>query len=62
MKSAQDLLEKIIYPNYDQFKESAKTFMEESDSNFFSSLGNRWEPFYQKKMRIDVSKIYKSAF
>ncbi|RHZ78431.1 hypothetical protein Glove_165g51 [Diversispora epigaea] len=62
LESAQNLLEKIIYSTFDQFKETAKSFMEKSDINFFSSLGHRWEPFYHKKIRVDVSKIYKSAF
>ncbi|RHZ46570.1 hypothetical protein Glove_613g2 [Diversispora epigaea] len=62
LESAQNLLEKIIYPTFDQFKETAKSFMEKSDINFFSSLGHRWEPFYHKKIRVNVSKIYKSAF
>ncbi|RHZ66805.1 hypothetical protein Glove_305g6 [Diversispora epigaea] len=41
LESAQNLLEKIIYPTFDQFKETAKSFMEKSDINFFSSLGYR---------------------
>ncbi|RHZ57139.1 hypothetical protein Glove_393g51 [Diversispora epigaea] len=53
LESAQDLLEKIIYSTLDQFKETAKSFMEKSDINFFSSLGHRWEPFYHKKIRVD---------
>ncbi|RHZ71632.1 hypothetical protein Glove_256g100 [Diversispora epigaea] len=52
LESAQDLLEKIIYPTFDQFKETAKSFMEKSDINFFSSLDHRWEPFYHKKIRL----------
>ncbi|RHZ89209.1 hypothetical protein Glove_18g90 [Diversispora epigaea] len=56
LESAQDLLEKIIYPTFDQFKETAKSFMEKSDINFFSSLGHRWEPFYHKKIRVDLTK------
>ncbi|RHZ78430.1 hypothetical protein Glove_165g50 [Diversispora epigaea] len=55
LESAQNLLEKIIYSTFDQFKETAKSFMEKSDINFFSSLGHRWEPFYHKKIRVDVS-------
>ncbi|RHZ88666.1 hypothetical protein Glove_21g122 [Diversispora epigaea] len=54
LESAQNLLKKIIYPTFDQFKETAKSFMEKSDINFFSSLGHRWEPFYHKKIRVDV--------
>ncbi|RHZ75456.1 hypothetical protein Glove_213g16 [Diversispora epigaea] len=57
LESAQNLLEKIIYPTFDQFKETAKSFMEKSDINFFSSLGHRWEPFYHKKIRVDVPSI-----
>ncbi|RHZ75993.1 hypothetical protein Glove_208g10 [Diversispora epigaea] len=57
LESAQNLLEKIIYPTFDQFKETAKSFMEKSDINFFSSLGHRWEPFYHKKIRVDVPPI-----
>ncbi|RHZ87465.1 hypothetical protein Glove_34g106 [Diversispora epigaea] len=56
LESAQNLLEKIIYPTFDQFKETAKSFMEKSDINFFSSLGHRWEPFYHKKIRVDLTK------
>ncbi|RHZ80616.1 hypothetical protein Glove_134g203 [Diversispora epigaea] len=41
LESAQNLLEKIIYPTFDQFKETAKSFMEKSDINFFSSLGDK---------------------
>ncbi|RHZ50540.1 hypothetical protein Glove_495g54 [Diversispora epigaea] len=52
----QDLLEKIIYPTLNQFKETAKSFMEKFDINFFSSLGHRWEPFYHKKIRVDLTK------
>ncbi|RHZ88373.1 hypothetical protein Glove_23g193 [Diversispora epigaea] len=40
IKSAQDLLEKKIYPNYDEFKESAEFFLRESDNEFFSTLGS----------------------
>ncbi|RHZ87746.1 hypothetical protein Glove_30g67 [Diversispora epigaea] len=57
LESAQNLLEKIIYLTFDQFKETAKSFMEKSDINFFSSLGHRWEPFYYKKIRVDVPPI-----
>ncbi|RHZ46987.1 hypothetical protein Glove_600g15 [Diversispora epigaea] len=56
LESVQNLLEKIIYPTFDQFKETAKSFMEKSDINFFSSLGHRWEPFYHKKIRVDLTK------
>ncbi|RHZ84364.1 hypothetical protein Glove_82g22 [Diversispora epigaea] len=56
LESAQDLLEKIIYPTLDQFKETAKSFMEKSDINFFSSLGHRWEPFYHKRIQVDLTK------
>ncbi|RHZ69505.1 hypothetical protein Glove_283g10 [Diversispora epigaea] len=56
LESAQNLLEKIIYPTFVQFKETAKSFMEKSDINFFSSLGHRWEPFYHKKIRVDLTK------
>jgi hypothetical protein len=62
LKSAQDLLQKIIYPNYDQFKETAKIFMEESDRDFFYSLGSRWDPFYCKKIQRNVSKIINQHF
>ncbi|RHZ89905.1 hypothetical protein Glove_9g345 [Diversispora epigaea] len=41
IKSAQDLLEKKIYPNYDEFKESAEFFLRESDNEFFSTLGSK---------------------
>ncbi|RHZ47538.1 hypothetical protein Glove_578g61 [Diversispora epigaea] len=56
LESVQNLLEKIIYPTFDQFKKTAKSFMEKSDINFFSSLGHRWEPFYHKKIRVDLTK------
>ncbi|RHZ86251.1 hypothetical protein Glove_53g46 [Diversispora epigaea] len=46
IKSAQDLLEKKIYPNYDKFKESAK---------FFSILSSKWEPYFEKKIRKPVN-------
>ncbi|RHZ45997.1 hypothetical protein Glove_639g10 [Diversispora epigaea] len=41
IKSTQDLLEKKIYPNYDEFKESAKFFLRESDNEFFFTLGSK---------------------
>ncbi|RHZ87204.1 hypothetical protein Glove_39g10 [Diversispora epigaea] len=50
IKSAQDLLEKKIYPNYDEFKESAEFFLRESDNEFFSTLGSKWEPYFEKKI------------
>ncbi|RHZ89901.1 hypothetical protein Glove_9g188 [Diversispora epigaea] len=56
IKSAQDLLEKKIYPNYDEFKESAKFFLRESDNEFFSTLGSKWEPYFEKKIRKPLSK------
>ena len=62
LKSAQDLLEKKIYPNYDEIKESAKFFLRESDNEFFSTLGSKWDPYYEKKIRKFVSKIYKLIF
>ncbi|RHZ46034.1 hypothetical protein Glove_637g38 [Diversispora epigaea] len=49
IKSAQDLLEKKIYPNYDEFKESAEFFLKESDNEFFSTLGSKWESYFEKK-------------
>ncbi|RHZ84753.1 hypothetical protein Glove_77g2 [Diversispora epigaea] len=49
IKSAQDLLEKKIYPNYDEFKESAEFFLRESDNEFFSTLGSKWELYFEKK-------------
>ncbi|RHZ82087.1 hypothetical protein Glove_114g63 [Diversispora epigaea] len=36
-----------------QSLKTAKSFMEKSDINFFSSLGHRWEPFYHKKIRVN---------
>ncbi|RHZ77578.1 hypothetical protein Glove_175g5 [Diversispora epigaea] len=39
IKSTQDLLEKKIYPNYDEFKESAEFFLKEFDNEFFFTLG-----------------------
>ncbi|RHZ89903.1 hypothetical protein Glove_9g346 [Diversispora epigaea] len=56
IKSAQDLLEKKIYPNYDEFKESAEFFLRESDNEFFSTLGSKWEPYFEKKIRKPLSK------
>ncbi|RHZ79062.1 hypothetical protein Glove_152g77 [Diversispora epigaea] len=53
--SAQDLLEKKIYPNYDEFKESAEFFLRESDNEFFSTLGSKWEPYFEKKIRKPVT-------
>ena len=50
LKSTQDLLEKKIYPNYDEIKESAKFFLRESDNEFFSTLGSKWDPYYEKKI------------
>ncbi|RHZ76076.1 hypothetical protein Glove_206g11 [Diversispora epigaea] len=55
IKSAQDLLEKKIYPNYDEFKESAKFFLRESDNEFFFTLGSKWEPYFEKKIRKPVT-------
>ncbi|RHZ79223.1 hypothetical protein Glove_150g4 [Diversispora epigaea] len=57
IKSAQDLLEKKIYPNYDEFKESAEFFLRESDNEFFSTLGSKWEPYFEKKIRKPVSSV-----
>ncbi|RHZ84781.1 hypothetical protein Glove_75g56 [Diversispora epigaea] len=56
IKSAQDLLEKKIYPNYDEFKESVEFFLRESDNEFFSTLGSKWEPYFEKKIRKPLSK------
>ena len=61
-QSAQYLLETKIYPNYNEFKESAKKFLRESDPEFFSSLDSRWNPYYEKKIRTEVSKIYKLIY
>ncbi|RHZ64545.1 hypothetical protein Glove_323g39 [Diversispora epigaea] len=60
IKSAQDLLEKKIYPNYDEFKESAEFFLRESDNEFFCTLGNKWEPYFEKKIRKPLSKRLRS--
>ncbi|RHZ64648.1 hypothetical protein Glove_321g20 [Diversispora epigaea] len=60
IKFAQDLLEKKIYPNYDEFKESAKFFLRESDNEFFSTLGSKWEPYFEKKIRKPLSKRLRS--
>ncbi|RHZ48841.1 hypothetical protein Glove_541g84 [Diversispora epigaea] len=60
IKSAQDLLEKKIYPNYDEFKESAEFFLRESDNEFFSTLGSKWEPYFEKKIRKPLSKRLRS--
>ncbi|RHZ84027.1 hypothetical protein Glove_86g254 [Diversispora epigaea] len=51
LESAQNLLEKIIYPTFDQFKETAKSFMEKSDINFFSSLESILYMELTKKLR-----------
>ncbi|RHZ87480.1 hypothetical protein Glove_34g68 [Diversispora epigaea] len=53
--------EEVAILSYDQdcvyvTKETAKSFMEKSDINFFSSLGHRWEPFYHKQIRVDLTK------
>ncbi|RHZ78245.1 hypothetical protein Glove_166g65 [Diversispora epigaea] len=56
IKSAQDLLEKKIYPNYNEFKESAEFFLRESDNEFFSTLSSKWEPYFEKKIRKPVIK------
>ncbi|RHZ65389.1 hypothetical protein Glove_316g8 [Diversispora epigaea] len=56
IKSAQDLLEKKIYPNYDEFKESAEFFLRESDNEFFSTLDSKWEPYFEKKIQKPLSK------
>ncbi|RHZ68246.1 hypothetical protein Glove_296g6 [Diversispora epigaea] len=55
IKSAQDLLEKKIYLNYDEFKESAEFFLRESDNEFFSTLGSKWEPYFEKKIRKPIT-------
>ncbi|RHZ76771.1 hypothetical protein Glove_193g45 [Diversispora epigaea] len=60
IKSAQDLLEKKIYLNYDEFKESAEFFLRESDNEFFSILGSKWEPYFEKKIRKPLSKRLRS--
>ncbi|RHZ47271.1 hypothetical protein Glove_586g5 [Diversispora epigaea] len=60
IKSAQDLLEKKIYSNYDEFKESAEFFLRESDNEFFSTLGSKWEPYFEKKIRKPLSKRLRS--
>ncbi|RHZ53022.1 hypothetical protein Glove_452g49 [Diversispora epigaea] len=60
IKSAQDLLEKKIYLNYDKFKESAEFFLRESDNEFFSTLGSKWEPYFEKKIRKPLSKRLRS--
>ncbi|RHZ45869.1 hypothetical protein Glove_645g22 [Diversispora epigaea] len=60
IKSVQDLLEKKIYPNYDKFKESAEFFLKESDNKFFSTLGSKWEPYFEKKIRKPLSKRLRS--
>ncbi|RHZ76080.1 hypothetical protein Glove_206g7 [Diversispora epigaea] len=60
IKSAQDLLEKKIYPNYDEFKESAKFFPRESDNEFFFTLDSKWEPYFEKKIRKPLSKRLRS--
>ncbi|RHZ48897.1 hypothetical protein Glove_537g21 [Diversispora epigaea] len=60
IKSAQDLLEKKIYPNYDEFKKSAEFFLRESDNEFFSTLGSKWEPYFEKKIRKPLSKRLRS--
>ncbi|RHZ84076.1 hypothetical protein Glove_85g152 [Diversispora epigaea] len=60
IKSAQDLLEKKIYPNYDEFKESAEFFLRESNNEFFSTLGSKWEPYFEKKIRKPLSKRLRS--
>ncbi|RHZ76425.1 hypothetical protein Glove_197g130 [Diversispora epigaea] len=56
IKFAQDLLEKKIYPNYDEFKESAEFFLRESDNEFFFTLDSKWEPYFEKKIRKPLSK------
>ncbi|RHZ78578.1 hypothetical protein Glove_160g16 [Diversispora epigaea] len=60
IKSAQDLLEKKIYPNYDEFKESAEFLLRESDNEFLSTLGSKWEPYFEKKIRKPLSKRLRS--
>ncbi|RHZ79376.1 hypothetical protein Glove_148g36 [Diversispora epigaea] len=66
IKSAQDLLEKKIYPNYDEFKESAEFFLRESDNEFFFTLGSKWKPYFEKKfenlnMLPPISNVVKAS-
>ncbi|RHZ56619.1 hypothetical protein Glove_399g41 [Diversispora epigaea] len=51
---------KKIYPNYDEFKESAKFFLRESDNEFFFTLDSKWEPYFEKKIRKPLLKRLRS--
>ncbi|RHZ44979.1 hypothetical protein Glove_701g6 [Diversispora epigaea] len=61
LESAQNLLEKIIYPTFDQFKETAKSFMEKSDINFFSSLAEASKISAWKK-NLAISNSFRKLF
>ncbi|RHZ73236.1 hypothetical protein Glove_232g5 [Diversispora epigaea] len=57
-----NLLEKKIYPNYDEFKESAEFFLRESDNEFFSTLGIKTAIFENfSNMLPPISNVAKAS-
>ncbi|RHZ79625.1 hypothetical protein Glove_143g89 [Diversispora epigaea] len=40
--------------------QSAKFFLRECDNEFFSTLGSKWEPYFEKKIRKPLSKRLRS--
>jgi len=52
-------LEQNIYPIPDDYKKSAEAFLKKTNNDFFLSLGDQWDGYYEKKIKKSASIILK---
>ena len=52
-------MERSIYPIPSDYKEMAEELLRKTNNDFFLSLSDQWDGYYEKKMKKSVSIILK---
>ena len=52
-------MERSIYPIPSNYKEMAEELLRKTNNDFFLSLSNQWDGYFEKKMKKSVSIILK---
>lgn len=52
-------MEQNIYPVPDDYKKSAEIFLKKTNNDFFLSLRDQWDGYFEKKMKKSASIILK---
>jgi hypothetical protein len=56
------LFNNSLYPTYNDFQEYAAKYLEENDNDFFSTLSKqKWDAYYHKNIRRQVSEKIKNV-